>query len=387
MNYYTSSIAFQKFPPTATYSATHTLIEAHPPPNKSDNTYNVNQINENKINNGNFNNGNFNNGKINYSIENSSLNNNINQATKSNDTNIAYITEDAIYETAIAEKADQANAYNESKNSLSDGQTQIIIAVFSIIIICIFSLTLVKLKNRTSDNQPIQERVIYDQNKPLPTISPSLLNKHNKSYQQMTSFQVQNSMVINMDYNNGYIHPNQNQNMMEYNAQQQQLQYGYDNRISFLALGDSAIEPRQKSLALKEEIIKKSEDNLPIPLIHINNAKGPNGDIEENEMNNDDEDDINLKAVEPLPDTVIPSKKAPQRLSNNRFLQESHGLFKKMSRGVKNVSQHFKPNSIISTISNSSKSSNANSSTINEINNNNNNSSYSILSSPKEKNK
>jgi len=52
MNYYTSSIAFQKFPPTATYSATHTLIEAHPPPNKSDNTYNVNQINENKINNG-----------------------------------------------------------------------------------------------------------------------------------------------------------------------------------------------------------------------------------------------------------------------------------------------------------------------------------------------
>jgi len=188
-------------------------------------------------------------------------------------------------------------------------------------------------------------------------------------------------MVINMDYNNGYI--NQNQNIMEYDAQQQ-LQYGYDNRISFLALGDSAIEPRQKSLALKEEIIKKSEDNLPIPLIHINNAKGPNGDIEENEMNKDDEDDINMKAVEPLPDTIIPSKKAPQRLSNNRFLQESHGLFKKMSKGVKNVSQHFKPNSIISSISNSSKSSNANNSTINEINNNN--SSYSILSSPKEQN-
>ncbi|KAL6595949.1 hypothetical protein LY90DRAFT_503857 [Neocallimastix californiae] len=378
MNYYPSSIDYKRIPVTTTHSATQTLMQVPPPPppNKSDNAYNANQINENKISNGNFNNGVINDAVVNSS----SLNNNINQESKSNDT-IAYITEDAIYETAIAEKADQANVYNDHKNSFSDGQTQLIIAVFSIIIICIFSLTLVKLKNRSNDNQPIQERVIYDQNKPLPAISPSLLSKHSQSYPQMHSFQVQNSMVINMDYNNGYI--NQNQNIMEYDAQQQ-LQYGYDNRISFLALGDSAIEPRQKSLALKEEIIKKSEDNLPIPLIHINNAKGPNGDIEENEMNKDDEDDINMKAVEPLPDTIIPSKKAPQRLSNNRFLQESHGLFKKMSKGVKNVSQHFKPNSIISSISNSSKSSNANNSTINEINNNN--SSYSILSSPKEQN-
>jgi len=271
-------------------------------------------------------------------------------------------------------------AIDTTTDNQTDNQTQIIIIVLSIVILCIFSLTLVKLKNRTNDNNPIQERSVYDQNKPLPHISPSLLNKQNLSYQQMPSLQVQNSMIVNMDYNNSYIIPNQNQNITQYDTQHQ---YGYDdNRISFLALGDSAIEPRQKSLALKEEIIKKSKDNIPIPLVHINNKNGPNGDEENKNEKDEDEDNINLKAVEPLPDTIIPSKNNSQRISNNRFLHESHDLFKKVSRGVKSVGNHLKPNSIISTISSSSKSSNDKSSS--SISSNNNNNQYSILSSPKE---
>jgi len=41
-------------------------------------------------------------------------------------------------------------------------------------------------------------------------------------------------------------------------------------------LGDSAIEPRQATLNLKEEVIKKSKDNMPIPLVHISNENGLN---------------------------------------------------------------------------------------------------------------
>jgi len=248
--------------------------------------------------------------------------------------------------------------------------------VFTIIILFIFSLTLIKLKNRSNDNKPIQEKSIYDQNKPLPLISPSLLKKHNQTYQQIPSLQIQNSTVINMDYNNSYMIPNQNQNIKEYDIQQQQQQqqYDYNDRISFLALGDSAIEPRQKSLALKEDIIKQSKDNIPIPLIHLNKTEGTKG---RDEVNKDDEDDINLKAVEPLPGTVIPSKKSSQKFSNNRLLQESHDFLKKMSKGVKN---HLKQNSIISTSSKSNTSTSFNS----DANNIKNSNNHRILSSLKE---
>jgi len=346
MNYHTNRFAFQRSP--VTFTTTFSSIQTPFP------------VQNNKVHNGRKDNE--------YTTMLSGNNNEYNTEVYDNDS-ISYFVET---DESIS------NEVNDSENDkTSDNQAKIIIIALLIVIICIFSITLAKLKNRTNDNNPIQERSVYDQNKPLPHISPSLLNKQNQSYQQMPSLQVQNSMVINMDYNNFMI---PNQNVMEYDTQNQ---YVYeDNRISFLALGDSAIEPRQKSLTLKEEIIKKSKDNVPIPLIHINNKNGPNRE-NENERRDNEEDDINLKAVEPLPDTIIPSKNVPQRFSNNRFLNESHDLFKKMSRGVKNVGNHLKPNSIMSTISSSSKSSNGNTSVISN-NNNNKSNHYSILSSPKE---
>jgi len=268
-------------------------------------------------------------------------------------------------------------------NTKPDNSYQIIIVILSIVILALFSLSLVRLRNRSSDKKPVNEPIIYDKNKPLPTISPSLLMKHNQNLNNMQQnippSQVQNTSVVDMDYYNTSMNGNYNNpNAMEYNTQQQ---YDYDdNRISFLALGDSAIEPRQITLTLKEEVIKKSKDNQPIPLIHVNNKKAPNGEDDEDSLNRsieEDEDDINLKAVEPLPGTIIPSKKSPQLSStNSRFLQESQGLFKKVSKGMKTVGNRLKPNSIMSTISNSSKSSNDN--------RNNSSNSYTILSSPKE---
>jgi len=268
-------------------------------------------------------------------------------------------------------------------NTGDDNTLHTIVIIIGIVIIAIFSLTLVRLKNRSNDKKPISEKSLYDRNKPLPSISPSQLLKHSKLNQQMSNVQVQSAADMSyndqLNYTNQNMIANGNPNVVEYDLQQQQQQYGYDdNRISFLALGDSAIEPRQATLSLKEEVIKKSTDNLPIPLIHINNKKAPESDSNEygKKDNDDDDDDINLKAVEPLPGTIIPSKKSPQNsFSNNRLLQESHGLFKKVTKGVKNVGSRLKQNSIMSTMSNSSKSSN-------DINNSNVG-RYSVLSSPK----
>ncbi|ORX87815.1 hypothetical protein BCR32DRAFT_264054 [Anaeromyces robustus] len=267
--------------------------------------------------------------------------------------------------TEIAENNSTVVEYKT--DTQNDSHTQIIIVILSLVVLSLLSLSLVRLKNRSNDKKPITEKGLYDVNKPLPVITEEQLNKLNQVNQQ--SFQLQNSIIADTNYNNNinnsYLNPN---NAIEYNQQQQQYSFNYDNRISFLALGDSAIEPRKKSLALKEEVIKKSENNLPIPLIHINNKKGPNANDEESEIkNNDEEDNINLKAVEPLPDTVIPSiKKSPQNTTNS-FLQESHDLFKKISKGVKNVGNRLKQNSISSTKSTTST----------------NNNRYSVLSSPK----
>ncbi|OUM57086.1 hypothetical protein PIROE2DRAFT_18034 [Piromyces sp. E2] len=283
--------------------------------------------------------------------------------------------------------SDEIKGVEKTNNNNGEDDTNLhtVVIILAIVIIAIFSLTLVRLKNRSNDKKPISEKRIYDCNKPLPKISPSMLMKQNQlNNQQIPTIQVQPVVDIDMNYNNQYSMNNNNYinpSMIDYDAQQQQQQqYEYDdNRISFLALGDSAIEPRQATLSLKEDVIKKSRDNVPIPLIHINNVDGPNSNDETYGNNHDiDEDDINLKAVEPLPGTIIPSKKSPDTsFSNSRFLQESHGLFKKVTKGVKNVGNRLKPNSIISTISNSSKTSN-------DLNNNSNG-RYSLLSSPKEK--
>jgi len=242
------------------------------------------------------------------------------------------------------------------ENKESDGSLQTLIIVLTLVILALFSLSLIKLKNRNNDKDPVNEKSIYDKNKPLPIITKDVMNRN--SQDQVINIQSTNG--VNMNYNNDM---NNNYGLPDF--EEYDLQYGYDNRMSFLALGDSAIEPRQVTLNLKEEVIKKSKDNMPIPLVHISNENGLTIE-EESEDNEEVEDNVNLKAVEPLPGTVIPSKKKSP--SSHSFIHDSHGLFKK-------VKNKLKPNSIISpksTLSTSSKS------------NDNQNNQYTVLTTPKE---
>jgi len=249
------------------------------------------------------------------------------------------------------------------ENKESDSSLQTIIIVLTLVILALFSLSLIKLKNRNNDKDPVSEKSIYDKNKPLPIITKDVMNRNS----QDQVINVQSTNEVNMNYNNDMNNNYGLPDIVEYD----QLQYGYDNRMSFLALGDSAIEPRQATLNLKEEVIKKSKDNMPIPLVHISNENGLNIE-EESEINEEEggeeEDNINLKVVEPLPGTVIPSKKKSPLTHN--FIHDSHGLFKK-------VKNKLKSNSDVSSKSTLSPSSKSN-------NDQNSNNQYTILTTPKE---
>jgi len=241
-------------------------------------------------------------------------------------------------EEVVVDSSEDAVLESSSNKNGSDSSLQTIIIILSLVILGLFSLSLIRLKNRRNDKDPVNEKGIYDRNKPLPVITADIMNKSN---QAQIKVQTNTNENLNINYNNEY----GQSNVIEYDLQQQDQQYNYDdNRISFLALGESAIEPRQATLNLKENVIKKSKDNLPIPLIHINNNTLNTNN--ENINNEYDEDDINLKSVE-----------SSKKTTNHHFIQDSHDLFKKVSRGVKNVGNKLNPNSIISTISSSSKSS------------------------------
>jgi len=320
--------------------------------------------------NNNYSNNNDNNDQIDYVTNNLISDDVANNLNDEYEETFAYYDENfndtnrTIDEEVVVESSEDAVLESSSSNkSESDSSLQTIIIILSLVILGLFSLSLIRLKNRRNDKDPVNEKGIYDKNKPLPVITPDIMNKSN---QGQIKIQTATNDNINTNYNNDYGQPN----VIEYDLQQQDQQYNYDDdRISYLALGDSAIEPRQATLNLKENVIKKSKDNLPIPLVHIKNSTLNANN--ENINNEDDDDNINLKSVEPLPGTDIPSKKTS--LTNHNFIQDSHDLFKKVSRGVKNVGNKLNPNSIISTISSSSKSSS----------DQNTNNQYSILPSPK----
>jgi len=266
-------------------------------------------------------------------------------SNKINSNTIPTPTESDMYPEAIETVTNEGEIIDTVKSNTNsdEGNFKTIAIILGIVIFALFSLSLVRLKNRGNDKYLLRKRM-YNRNKPLPT--PNQTTKNGHMNQQIPTIKVQSDMQQNM---NNYNNPN----VVEYDLQQQQQLSGYDDgRISFLALGDSAIEPRQVTLTLKEDVIKKSKDNLPIPLIHINNKNAPDHESSGygSHYDNDELDDINLKAVEPLPGTIIPSKKSPQNsFSNHRILQESHGLFRKVTKSVKNVGNRLKPNSLSMT--------------------------------------
>lgn len=310
-----------------------------------------------------------------------------------------------------SENSEQSKSFFNSDNKIN---VIIVIFILLIISVLIFVTGVHRLLNRRSDDTPIENSESYneklntsyvDRNKPLPVITPyhlkSLQNKNTKLSSQkqplimdmsMTSINNMSLTNINIPHsqqqqlNNQHLNQvtpsmytpyqqevyiphqqidqmvpmntsliNMDENQMvdidsDMNNLNSDLKVEEDDRISFLELGSSAIEPRQKSLQVRGQVVKKSTSTRPLRSTSRKNHN--QRDKEEAEHN------INMKNVEPTSDTIIPSKYTnnsnyPSSSSStfhhfSKINQISHNVSRQIHRGVDkvdNVFHKFKSNS------------------------------------------
>lgn len=153
----------------------------------------------------------------------------------------------------IEETVDSPNGQVNKTYPADNGNKYIIAVVFcllGILAVSMFVYSIHRLVNRRKDDEPIDTSVMtVNSNKPLPLITQEhIIHKQRQEQRQFQQNQECPLLSVNVDVDD--------------NGMENQDGGGYDDddRISFLELGDSAIEPRKKSLMVREPVVRKPQN-------------------------------------------------------------------------------------------------------------------------------